>query len=144
MAIELGKVKVDDLVENDYKVLGIGINQSSNSNGVFSTNFTTLQQAKNNLKSLILTKKGERLMQPDFGCDVWLVLFEQISDNIEQRIENSIVDAVSIWLPYLNIDTIIFDYDENDIDTNKVSLDIKFSLQSNPSLSDSVQINVEK
>jgi phage baseplate assembly protein W len=143
MAIELGKVKVDDLVENDYKVLGIGINQSSNSNGVFSTNFTTLQQAKNNLKSLILTKKGERLMQPDFGCDVWKVLFEPI-DNIEVSIENSIINAVSIWLPYLNINEIIFDYDENDIDTNKVSLDIKFSLQSNPSLSDSVQINVEK
>lgn len=143
MAIELGKVKVDDLVENDYKVLGIGINQSSNSNGIFSTNFTTLQQAKNNLKSLILTKKGERLMQPDFGCDVWKVLFEPI-DNIEISIENSIINAVSIWLPYLNINEIIFDYDENDIDTNKVSLDIKFSLQSNPSLSDSVQINVEK
>ena len=143
MAIELVKVKVDDLVENDYKVLGIGINQSSNSNGVFSTNFTTLQQAKNNLKSLILTKKGERLMQPDFGCDVWKVLFEPI-DNIEVSIENSIINAVSIWLPYLNINEIIFDYDENDIDTNKVSLDIKFSLQSNPSLSDSVQINVEK
>jgi len=95
MAIELGKVKVDDLVENDYKVLGIGINQSSNSNGVFSTNFTTLQQAKNNLKSLILTKKGERLMQPDFGCDVWKVLFEPI-DNIEVSIENSIINAVSI------------------------------------------------
>lgn len=143
MAIELGKVKVDDLVENDYKVLGIGINQSSNSNGIFSTNFTTLQQAKNNLKSLILTKKGERLMQPDFGCDVWKVLFEPI-DNIEISIENSIINAVSIWLPYLSINEIIFDYDENDIDTNKVSLDIKFSLQSNPSLSDSVQINVEK
>ena len=78
MAIELGNVKVADLSENDYKVLGIGINKSSNSNGVFSTNYTTLTQAKDNLKNLILTKKGERLMNPDFGCDVWLVLFEQM------------------------------------------------------------------
>jgi hypothetical protein len=44
MAIELGKVNVNDLVENNYKVLGIGINQSSDSNGIFSTNFTTLAQ----------------------------------------------------------------------------------------------------
>lgn len=143
MAIELGKVKVDDLVENNYKILGIGINQSSNSNGIFSTNVTTLMQAKNNLINLILTKKGERLMQPDFGCDVWRVLFEPI-DNIENSIENAIVSAVSIWLPYLSINEIIFDYDDNDIDTNRVSLDIKFSLTSNPSLSESVQINVEK
>ncbi len=143
MAIELGKVNVDDLVENNYKVLGIGINQSSDSNGIFSTNFTTLAQAKNNLINLILTKKGERLMQPDFGCDVWKVLFEPI-DNIEVSIENSIINAVSIWLPYLNINEIIFDYDDNDIDTNKVALDIKFSLASNPALSESIQINVEK
>jgi phage baseplate assembly protein W len=144
MAIELGKVNVTDLVENDYKVLGIGINQSSNNNGIFSTNYTTLTQAKNNLINLILTKKGERLMQPDFGCDVWKILFEPIDDNIEVSIENSIIKAVSIWLPYLNINEIIFDYDENDIDTNRIALDIKFSLTSNPALSESIQINVEK
>ena len=144
MAIELGKVKVTDLTENDYKVLGIGINKRSDSNGIFATNYTTLQQASDNLKNLILTKKGERMMQPEFGCDVWKVLFEQITDGIEQSIENAIVNAVSIWLPYLNIDTIIFDYDENDIDTNKIALDIKFSLVSNPNLSESIQINITK
>jgi phage baseplate assembly protein W len=144
MAIELGKVKVTDLTENDYKVLGIGINKRSDSNGIFATNYTTLQQASDNLKNLILTKKGERMMQPEFGCDVWKVLFEQITDGIEQSIENAIVNAVSTWLPYLNIDTIIFDYDENDIDTNKIALDIKFSLVSNPNLSESIQINITK
>jgi phage baseplate assembly protein W len=143
MAIELGKVNVTDLTENDYKVLGIGINRSSNSNGIFATNYTTLTQAKDNLKNLILTKKGERLMQPEFGCDIWLVLFEQISEGIiEAKIESYIVDAVSQWLPYLNIDEIIFDYDSNDIDNNRIGLDIKFSLKNNSNLSESVQINV--
>lgn len=143
MAIELGNVKVADLAENDYKVLGIGINKSSNSNGVFSTNYTTLTQAKDNLKNLILTKKGERLMNPEFGCDVWLVLFEQMDgDTIESKIETSIVDAVDTWLPYLSLTSIVFDYDDNDIDTNRISLDIQFSLASNPNLTESVQINI--
>jgi phage baseplate assembly protein W len=143
MAIELGNVKVADLAENDYKVLGIGINKSSNSNGVFSTNYTTLTQAKDNLKNLILTKKGERLMNPDFGCDVWLVLFEQMDgDTIESRIETAILDAVDTWLPYLNLTSIVFDYDDNDIDTNRILLDIQFSLASNPNLTESVQVNI--
>ena len=143
MAIELGRVNVADLVENDYKVLGIGINKSSDSNGIFSVNFTTLNQAKDNLKNLILTRKGERLMQPEFGCDIWKVLFEPLDgEAVERVIENSIVEAVSIWLPYLNIDTIVFDYDENDIDNHRIILDIKFSLISNPNLSETVQINV--
>ena len=143
MAIELGKVNVTDLTDNDYKVLGIGINRGSDSNGIFATNYTTLTQAKDNLKNLILTHKGERLMQPEFGCDVWRLLFEPISpDIIEQRIESAILDAVSIWLPYLSIDEIIFDYDENDIDNHTISLDLKFSLVSNANLSESVQITV--
>jgi phage baseplate assembly protein W len=143
MAIELGNVKIADLAENDYKVLGIGINKSSNSNGIFSTNYTTLTQAKDNLKNLILTKKGERLMNPEFGCDVWLVLFEQMDgDTIESKIETSIVDAVDTWLPYISLTSIVFDYDDNDIDTNRISLDIQFALASNPNLTESVQINI--
>ena len=143
MAIELGKVNVTDLAENDYKILGIGINRNSDSNGVFATNYTTLSQAKDNLKNLILTRKGERLMQPEFGCDVWKVLFEQMDgETIETEIETYIMEAVSTWLPYLTLNSIVFDYDDNDIDMNRISLDIKFSLASNPSLTESVQINV--
>jgi phage baseplate assembly protein W len=141
MAIELGKVNVTDLTENDYKILGIGINKSSDRGGIFAVNYTTLTQAKDNLKNLILTKKGERLMQPEFGCDVWKVLFEPLVD-IEMVLENSITSAVSIWLPYLNINEIVFDYDDNDTDNNRIALDIKFSLTSNPNLTESVQINV--
>ena len=143
MALELGKVNVVDLSENDYKILGIGINKVSDKGGAFAVNYTTLNQAKDNLKNLILTKKGERLMQPEFGCDIWKVLFEPIVEgSIERTIEISIIDAVETWLPYLNIDEIIFDYDENDIDANRIALDIKFSLKSNSNLGESVTINV--
>jgi phage baseplate assembly protein W len=143
MALELGKVKVQDLTENDYKIIGIGINKTSNSNSIFPVNYTTLTQAKDNLKNLILTHKGERIMNPEFGCDIWKLLFEPIIEgNIDSKIENTIVDAVSIWLPYLNIDEILFDYDNDDIDNHTIGLDIKFSLASNPNLGDSVQINV--
>jgi phage baseplate assembly protein W len=143
MAIELGKVNVSDLTENNYKILGIGINRISDNNGIFPVNYTTLSQAKDNLKNLILTKKGERVMNPEFGCDVWLLLFEQIiPGQIETQIENTILDAVSNWLPYLNIDEIIFDYDETDIDVNNINLDVKFSLVSNPNLSETLNISI--
>ena len=143
MAIELGKVNVTDLTENDYKILGIGINKSSDRGGIFAVNYTTLTQAKDNLKNLILTRKGERIMNPTFGCDIYKVLFEQMDGGlIESKIESTILDAVSNWLPYLSIDEIIFDYDDNDIDNNRINLELKFSLVSNPNLGESVTINV--
>jgi len=143
MAIELGKFNVTDLTENDYKVLGIGINRTSDSNGIFAVNYTTLTQAKDNLKNLILTKKGERLMNPNFGCDIWGLLFEQINEEtISTKIESSILDAVGTWLPYLNIEQIIFDYNEADIDTNKISVDVKFSLKSNTTLTELLSVTI--
>ncbi len=143
MAIELGKFNVSDLTENQYKILGIGINKKSDSNGIFAVNYTTISQARENLKNLILTKKGERVMQPEFGCDIWELLFEPISEDvISTQIESSILSAVEIWLPYINIDKIIFDYDENDIDSNKINVEVKFSLKSNPTITESININI--
>jgi phage baseplate assembly protein W len=145
MAIELGKVNVVDLKTNDYKVVGIGIDRSSNSNGIFSVNFTTLRQASDNLKNLIMTRKGERVMYPDFGCDIWRILFEPIiSGNIDDKIEASIIQAVDIWLPYINIDEIVFDYDEGDIDKHQINLEIKFSLKSNENLSETVNVSIKQ
>ena len=144
MAIELGKYNVTDIKENDYKVLGVSINETSTSNGAFAVNFTSINQAKSNLQNLILTRKGERLMQPEFGCDIWKIIFEPIIEgDIESKIEQSILDAVNTWLPYLNIDIILFDYDENDIDTNKLQLEIQFSLKSNSNVGASVIIDIK-
>jgi len=144
MAIELGKVNVTDLSENNYKALGIGINRKSNSNGIFAVNYTTLSQAEDNLTNLIMTRKGERVEVPEFGCGIWELLFDQIDDNsLSLKIENSILEAVSIYLPYIKIQEIIFDYDDNDIDNNRISLDIKFALASNSSLSSEIKIDIK-
>ncbi len=145
MAIELGRFNTQDLSINSDKVLGIGINKNSDSNGVFAVNYTTLSQAKDNLVNLIMTRKGERTMQPDFGCDIWRLIFEQITpESIEFEIERTIIEAVDIWLPYLNIDQILFDYDENDIDNHKIFLQILFSLKINRNFGDSVTIILEQ
>ena len=80
-------------------------------------------------------------MQPDFGCDIWKVIFEQSVDgDIDFLIENSIVEAVNIWLPYLSINQIIIDSDDEQKDNNRIGLEINFSLTSNPNLRDSVKI----
>ena len=143
MAIELGKIPTKDLTEFDYFILGIGINQSSNQGGIFHVNYSTINQAKDNLKNLILTRKGERVMQPEFGCDIWKVLFEQLDGSlIENTIETSILDAVGRWLPYINVEQIIFDYDNSDIDNNRITLEIKFSLASNRNIGSSLQVTI--
>jgi phage baseplate assembly protein W len=84
-------------------------------------------------------------MNPLFGCDVSDILFEPMVDSsISQRIEDSILEAVQTYLPYLEIQQILFDYDDEDIDANKIVLDIKFALTINPSLSDNLMLDIKK
>lgn len=144
MAIELGRVNVQDLVQNDYKSLGIGINKRSISNGIFSVNFTTIDQAKDNLINLIMTKKGERLMQPNFGCDIWNILFNPIVDqDINIEIENVIREAVDSWLPYIEITNVFIDSSDELKDNNSVNISLGFALKSNSRIKDSVNITIQ-
>lgn len=143
MATNIGKVNVNDLYENYSKILGIAINHRSDAGGPFQVNYTTLQQAKSNLINLILTKKGERLGQPELGCDIWKLLFEPIIDGeIDNRVESTIMEAVNLWLPYIQINEIYLEYTPEDIDKNGFNVEILFSLASNPNLSDSITVNV--
>jgi hypothetical protein len=57
------------------------------------------------LKNLLLTAKGERYFEPEFGTDIRAVLFENITDEEEfsTRLRGEIEGAISRWLPYLLI-----------------------------------------
>ena len=144
MAIDLGKIPVKDLVQNESKALSIGFS-NSNTDGVFQKNYTTRKQLAENIKNLILTKKGERIMNPLFGCDVHMVLFEPfIPGQIETKIQNSIEQAVNYWIPEVNIEEIVFDFDDKDIDNHLINLNVVFSLVINPDITDSIQVTIKE
>jgi phage baseplate assembly protein W len=144
MAIELGKISVKDLIQNQYKGLSIGFS-NSDTNGLFQKNYSTRKQYAENIKNLILTRKGERIMNPLFGCDIHRVLFEPIVEGqIENKIETAIEQAVNYWIPEVNIDEIIFDFTENDIDNHTINFNIVFSLKSNPDITDNVEVSIKE
>ena len=92
--------------------------------GIFRKTKTTLEQAKHNLRNLLLTMKGERLAHPEFGCEIHNLLFEQIPDDINDTIEEMIKEAVDTWLPYLRIGkTVTVELD------NRLNVNVHFSLK---------------
>jgi phage baseplate assembly protein W len=84
----------------------LGIKLSFNDVGIFSTNYNSTDQAKANLRNLILTKVGERYEQPTFGCNLLNILFQPMSDDIIGNINDIIQTPVSYWLPYISIENI--------------------------------------
>ena len=80
--------------------VGLDLPLNSSKNSFFAINYTTQDQANANLRNLILTNKGERLMLPTFGCDLKKMIFEQ---QPETRIIETIESAIELWLPYINV-----------------------------------------
>lgn len=71
--------------------------------GVFLSSYTTEEQAISNLKNLLLTQKGERIFQPNFGTDIQRSLFENSTPNLELNLEESLRFDIEFWLPYINL-----------------------------------------
>lgn len=79
---------------------------SINGTGVFSVSYTTEEQAISNLKNLLLTSPGERVMLPNFGTRIREFVFEQITNSAIQDLRDSIEEAINFWLPYIIINEI--------------------------------------
>lgn len=126
MAYELSKKVVIDTEEfNDFAV-GLKLPLKNGNGGFFDQNFTTFEQAKSNLKNLLLTKKGERIAQPEFGSGLQDLLFEQIDESFESKLQETITDSVSYWLPYITIEEIDVNLNDELKDTHNVNVEIRF------------------
>lgn len=60
---------------------------------------------KQDLFNHLHIKKGEKLMNPNFGTIIWNVLFEPFTDSLKQTIADDI-KAIAAYDPRLSIDTV--------------------------------------
>tara|TARA_R110000803_G_scaffold187873_1_gene250235 strand:- start:359 stop:766 length:408 start_codon:yes stop_codon:yes gene_type:complete len=68
---------------------------------LFSGTQTVKEQVKSNLLNLLLTEKGERINQPDFGIGLKNLLFEQNID--ENDLSESIGNQIGIFIPEISL-----------------------------------------
>ncbi len=97
------------------------------------------EMARQNLKMVILTNPGERVMIPEFGVGIKTYLFENATENTFNEIEFRIRQQARMFLPYLKINSINFLSERDDFNTsiidpssssNFVHLSIKYSIPS--------------
>ena len=84
--------------------VGIKLPLDRSDGGLFDLSYSTREQAISNLKNLLLTNMGERIMQPTFGTTIQEYLFQQQIDVEFDRIRTAIKSAVYYWLPYIIVD----------------------------------------
>jgi phage baseplate assembly protein W len=84
---------------------------STDGGSVFVQSYTTLEQVVSNIKSLLLTRKGERFMQPNLGTDIFDTLFENLTDQTLTGLEQSIRNDFQYWLPYATLNNLMVTQD---------------------------------
>jgi phage baseplate assembly protein W len=130
--------------ENDLNPdtkIGLELPFARSRTGLFGLTETTLEQAGHNIKNLLLTAKGERVMQPDFGSNLRSLLFEQQDENLNINIKEAIQEAMSTWLPYIDISNVNISQDETK--PNQMKVDIDFSLNYEPNRFNTITLDIE-
>ena len=62
-----------------------------------------LEVLSSSVKMLMLTSKGERVMQPEYGTNIRATLFELKTSGVESVVQNDISEALSRWEPRVAI-----------------------------------------
>jgi hypothetical protein len=122
---------------DDDRYVGIGFPLGFNFDGrLFNQTKTVLEQAKSNLRNLLLTTPGERVGQPDFGCNLIDILFDQNIVEISNKVDEIIREAVIQQLPYIIINDIFVSSSVDD--SNQLNIQIEFSVSLQPDVFDSL------
>jgi phage baseplate assembly protein W len=87
---------------------------------------------------LILTRRGERVHQPEFGCRIHEYLFEQLTPENIEGARLSVVQAVERWMPFLELIQFDLNASSDDIDRNRIRLYVGYRLRQSPNIRDSI------
>ena len=132
--------------DNDTKVkigVDLPIRRGDGLDGFFATTSTTIEAVKNNIRNLLQTNTGERLFQPNLGIDLRGLLFEQITEETLLTIQDSILDVLEFWMPFVEVrDIQVLTHNDNQsIGVNEVRVKMLFNIKKDPNTVNSITVN---
>ena len=96
--------------------------------------------ARQNLKMLVMTIPGERVMDPEFGVGLRRYLFESATSDIYDKIRERLLSQVQKYLPYIQILAVDYSTPENQPDLFPHSLTMQITFKIIPIQKDTVLI----
>ena len=141
MAIRNTSIKpfIQDRDDNVFVGIDYPFHKSNGVEGWFKSTSTTIEAVKNNIRLLLRTERGERLMQPNLGVALKRFLFQQIDSNTVIAIQNEIIDSINLWLPFVEIKDIKVSTDDN---RNVININVIFNIIRDPNTLASIDVEI--
>ena len=111
--------------------------QLNSTDGVALTK-TLKETIKQNLKMLVLTAPGERLMLPDYGVGLRNYLFEQNIAATRTDLANAITQQASIYMPFINI--LDVEFASSEVNPHILNVKIRYII---PNINTIQSLNIE-
>ncbi len=107
------------------------LNDNVTTNTYFQMSSITKDALSSDLLLLLLTQRGERYYEPDYGTNLLKYVFEPSDSLTSSDIEQEIKRVVSLYIPALKIDSVTFnklvDDEGNPISESQLNVNIKFT-----------------
>ena len=103
----------------------VGFSLPLNGNAVFTPTYITSDQIKSNLINFMLTNRGERVFNPNFGLDLRSFVFEGNTDLSTEAIESKIQEGVSTYFPQVTIEELTT---TSIPDSNQINITVIYSI----------------
>src|SRR5438128_925029 len=87
---------------------------STGSLGYLEVTDSVVEAIRSNVRQLLLTNWGERLMHPDLGCNLREFLFEQKTKALQARIAARVKTQLAQWMPFLSLAGLFITFSEDD------------------------------
>ena len=134
---------IQDNDEKQFIGLSLPFVKSDGIEGWFKSTETTLDAVKQNLKLLMMTEKGERLMQPNVGLNLRSYLFQQIDKNTIDSVKADLTASFERLLPFIMVKNIQIDVTQLDsIGKNTMNIRVDFSLSRDTNTLSSVIVDI--
>ncbi len=114
-----------------------------NSEGLYSMHTRIDKQIADNLRNLLLTNHGDRLVRHDYGANLQPILYEVVSsqDSFDDEATVRIKNAVAKFMPFVNLQTFssaIINHDN--LHTGKVKINITYNVPEFSIVDDEIEL----
>lgn len=116
---------------------GVGIKIPFDGPTGLNITYTTKEATKSNILNFLLTGKRERIMNPIFGAGIREQLFEQITSNTIENIEDIIKFGLNDYFPQIRLNNLTVN---SSPDQNLIQIYFSYSIR-NTNIQDEIIIN---